>query len=1051
MSELFLSIGERGTSVDELNLDDATNYLARPDGLVDNGDGTLTLPLGIFGADADAMVAARRAVLRMLDLARQASGPNGVGTTVTLGFRHNTTDIVFYDILGGVLRTERQYPGGDTEEAVLELEHTGKTRSASIVGTPTATITTLDTPILIADVDADVESARARLTLTDVSTVGAINKLRIGRVHADTATAADFDPLVNVTALSGATLVDVATITTSSIANPTTITTSAPHDFANGDVVTIAGHSGSTPSINGVHTVTFTGASTFTIPVNVTTGGTGGTATPVASSGTFVRRSLTPGSGWLDLCRAVMPAGALNKGRRDLWALVKDDAQVIGPPTGLGSAVNAPPGGGGSPPSRRQFNTANNGAGGTSVSVTPSLTTLADSMLALAVKAVPIAAGEATLINSETNSGTAVNATVAVSPASQAGNTLIVGIELRDDVLNALDEQPGWIEIARATNPGANSLVVLMRPNAASVSGTLTFPIGPSTGFVIVYLEYAGLVTVGNPVVSFFAHGLVDSSTSSSVSFGTSITTLPEGPTLWVGFSGAWAADGNGPATQSWGGSFTERADVSATHGNLSAADLANDGGHMFVAVTASESSHWTQIGVGFAIAPPPAADVEITPPAGYTMIETSVNLEDPFQPVKVALMVRPGAPATAAAQTVNFSAAVLAQIAFAEYLALPDDDTIDVSGGRITSGGTLVSVSSEGVTDEDVFVGLAAFAAFDSRTFASYTGGFTEVSDSGGLALAQLIGTVRQQLAANATASAGGSQYAAVCAAFVQRPPEEGETPGDLAPGTYETRVVGFGAAGNRSNATASHSPVVAVAGSSITYSWSAGAGAVSFWEVYVSIGGIVYRFATPGSATGFVLTSLADGFVVLALPLTTGAVAVPGWIRARVGTTGGALTGWGSARVRKLGVWHLVQLGAYDLPPVAGRFNDERPDWTVEFQSVSAGGAAGNFSMDALLLFAHDEPQLRVWPVAALAAPAPVWIIEQRPDGRIAAWLEDGGGNEVGRLNAVGELSLARGDNLLHVLAEQAADVVHLTDAAFTLQVDYAAGLDAQAGDIP
>ena len=75
-----------------------------------------------------------------------------------------------------------------------------------------------------------------------------------------------------------------ATITSSSAANPSEVTTSAAHGMTSGDSVTIAGHSGSTPDINGVHVITVTGASTFTIPVNVTVGGTGGSATPAAST-----------------------------------------------------------------------------------------------------------------------------------------------------------------------------------------------------------------------------------------------------------------------------------------------------------------------------------------------------------------------------------------------------------------------------------------------------------------------------------------------------------------------------------------------------------------------------------------------------------------------------------------------------------------------------------------------------------------------------------------------------------------------------------------------
>lgn len=67
-------------------------------------------------------------------------------------------------------------------------------------------------------------------------------------------------------------------ITSSSVGDPTTLTTAA-HGIAIGatDVVTIAGHTGSTPSINGTHEFTAVTTTTGTIPVNVTVAGTGGT------------------------------------------------------------------------------------------------------------------------------------------------------------------------------------------------------------------------------------------------------------------------------------------------------------------------------------------------------------------------------------------------------------------------------------------------------------------------------------------------------------------------------------------------------------------------------------------------------------------------------------------------------------------------------------------------------------------------------------------------------------------------------------------------------
>lgn len=65
-------------------------------------------------------------------------------------------------------------------------------------------------------------------------------------------------------------------ITSNSVANPTIVTCTSPHNLTNGDIILVSGVSGSTPTINGERTVTVLGPLTFSIPVNVTIGGTGG-------------------------------------------------------------------------------------------------------------------------------------------------------------------------------------------------------------------------------------------------------------------------------------------------------------------------------------------------------------------------------------------------------------------------------------------------------------------------------------------------------------------------------------------------------------------------------------------------------------------------------------------------------------------------------------------------------------------------------------------------------------------------------------------------------
>lgn len=68
-----------------------------------------------------------------------------------------------------------------------------------------------------------------------------------------------------------------APIATSSVADPTNIA-AVSHGLSTGDLVNIANHVSSTPAITGTYRATRVDDDNFTIPVNVTSGGTGGSA-----------------------------------------------------------------------------------------------------------------------------------------------------------------------------------------------------------------------------------------------------------------------------------------------------------------------------------------------------------------------------------------------------------------------------------------------------------------------------------------------------------------------------------------------------------------------------------------------------------------------------------------------------------------------------------------------------------------------------------------------------------------------------------------------------
>ena len=135
----------------------------------------------------------------------------------------------------------------------------------------------------------DLQRANASYLVTGARERGQI-------LHGLAAQTADFDTESGSADYTLDTSQQFVPITSSSVANPSVITTTVPHGLTTGDKVLIAGHSGSTPSIDGTEAVTVTSTTTFTIVQNVTVGGTGGTIVKADSA--------NGGSGYLQVTAA---------------------------------------------------------------------------------------------------------------------------------------------------------------------------------------------------------------------------------------------------------------------------------------------------------------------------------------------------------------------------------------------------------------------------------------------------------------------------------------------------------------------------------------------------------------------------------------------------------------------------------------------------------------------------------------------------------------------------------------------------------------------------
>ena len=167
------------------------------------------------------------------------------------------------------------------QEDLPNLEHLGSdyTQYEAINGTfEIINITTTDPTILTTSTPHGLTTGR-EITITGSNSTPSIDG--VFQVTVLSPTSLSIPVAVTVDgqmAITGISVQHTTTISAISVANPTIITTTAPHSLLTGETINIAG-SNSTPSINGPQIVTVIDSTHFSIPVNVTGAGTTGTFT----------------------------------------------------------------------------------------------------------------------------------------------------------------------------------------------------------------------------------------------------------------------------------------------------------------------------------------------------------------------------------------------------------------------------------------------------------------------------------------------------------------------------------------------------------------------------------------------------------------------------------------------------------------------------------------------------------------------------------------------------------------------------------------------------
>lgn len=202
-------------------------------------------------------------------------------TEETHGFGDTWTEVE----LVGLRRAEFEHKGWYTDgaagsnAALVSLAGTSRVGMALFEGDAKGQAFMGFSGLVQADFERIVSLGKLHRANAKHAVDGAVEHGRILTATATRTTTANSD----ADSLDGSGHQNTIPITSSSVANPTVITTSAPHGLTTGDVVVISGHSGSTPAVDGQYTVTVTSTTTFTVPVNVTVGGTGGTVSKASS------------------------------------------------------------------------------------------------------------------------------------------------------------------------------------------------------------------------------------------------------------------------------------------------------------------------------------------------------------------------------------------------------------------------------------------------------------------------------------------------------------------------------------------------------------------------------------------------------------------------------------------------------------------------------------------------------------------------------------------------------------------------------------------------
>jgi hypothetical protein len=224
--------------------------------------GQIVIPVHFRGTTSNDMAQNYQRLVRKLRQAEKAWWERATDKRVVFTWQPRTTIPVYFDVTGGSLTPLHINPGSHSGECQMTLQVLPYARGETVTDTVTGTLTNGSAQFLRPQIIGD-HPALVKMTITDTSPTGAINRIRVAlRSERDISALGDYDPWVDAAALSpGASQAD---------------------------------------------------ATCF--------------------GGTYIHETISS-TAWSNLSRSVMPAGVLNRGRRDVWARILDTATAMSAPS----------------------------------------------------------------------------------------------------------------------------------------------------------------------------------------------------------------------------------------------------------------------------------------------------------------------------------------------------------------------------------------------------------------------------------------------------------------------------------------------------------------------------------------------------------------------------------------------------------------------------------------------------------------------------------------------------------------------------------------------